>query len=667
MTIELDEPESTGPDILATARTAPRTAFDEIAAWIDEDLAEDVFFERFLESVVRGLEASGGAVWKNGARNSVRLLCRRNVPEPLTTPGEAALRNGQLVLRVLSGGESMCVPDMQQGSVALAGIKSAGTVAFALELFFDGRVPDDERAGCLAMVERLCNLAGDYLRNRQLRRLQTERATWRQLDQFREAVHATLRTKQVAFAIANEARRLVGCDRVSVAIRRGSRYRVVAISGQDTFDPRAVTVRLLDTLVTVAAVTDEPLWYSGRTDAMPPQVESAVEDYVGKAHSKIIGILPLALAGTEDDKTPSIRKPNEPIAALVIENIEDASSLTEVHDRAELVCTQSTRALSNALEHERLFLLPLWKALGNSRALVEARTLPKTIVAALAVAAIAAVLVFVPFDFDVYATGTLQPVVRREVFAASDGTVDQVLIHHGDRVTRGQLLARMRNTDLDVSITDVTGQIAAAQEQLASVERSLFEEGKRLSVEERNRMSGQRSELRQKLTSLECQLDLLQRKREKLQVTSPITGEMTTWNVDELLYERPVRQGQTLMSVADSAGPWELELCVPEDRMGYVLDAQRALGNDLRVEYRLATDPESDHIGAVDEVHLAAEIRGEEGNTVLVRVKIDKNELSQLQPGAECRAKVHCGKRALGYVLFHDLVAFVHSRVLFRL
>jgi multidrug efflux pump subunit AcrA (membrane-fusion protein) len=240
-------------------------------------------------------------------------------------------------------------------------------------------------------------------------------------------------------------------------------------------------------------------------------------------------------------------------------------------------------------------------------------------------------------------------------------------VRHGDHVAQGQLLATLRNTDLDVSITDTTGQLAASHEQLTSVERSLFEDGKRLSIEERNRLSGDRDECRQRIASLNSQLVLLQTKRTKLEVRSPIDGEVTTWNLDELLRDRPVKQGQILMSVADMAGPWELELRVPEGRIGCVAQAQKTLGNALSVDYHLATDPETTLEGRVDDVHLAAEVHGDDGNTVMVRVAVDRDALPHRQLGADCRASIHCGRRALGYVLFRDVVAFIHSRILFRI
>jgi hypothetical protein len=61
-------------------------------------------------------------------------------------------------------------------------------------------------------------------------------------------------------------------------------------------------------------------------------------------------------------------------------------------------------------------------------------------------------------------------------------------------------------------------------------------------------------------------------------------------------------------------------------------------------------------------------VKGDEGSTVLIKVRIDKQDLPEgIIPGTQISAKVYCGRRSIGYVWFHDLVAFIQSRVLFRL
>jgi hypothetical protein len=147
---------------------------------------------------------------------------------------------------------------------------------------------------------------------------------------------------------------------------------------------------------------------------------------------------------------------------------------------------------------------------------------------------------------------------------------------------------------------------------------------------------------------------------------------IVTWQVRDRLLLRPVEKGQSLMSVADKTGPWELEIHMPDDRLGHVNRAAaeaRKAGRELAVDYILATDPGTRHHGTVKEIHEQAEVRGEQGNTVLVRVTIDpeRHEKEELGAGASVTARIACGKRPLGYVWFHDLLSFIQTQVFFRL
>jgi hypothetical protein len=106
---------------------------------------------------------------------------------------------------------------------------------------------------------------------------------------------------------------------------------------------------------------------------------------------------------------------------------------------------------------------------------------------------------------------------------------------------------------------------------------------------------------------------------------------------------------------------------MPEDRMGHIKRAQKQLGPDLTVDYKLESDPGHTLQGKVMEIEEAAHVEGEEGNIVLVRVAINRDDLPQeIRPGAGVSAKIDCGQRSLGYVWFHDVIEFVQKKILFK-
>jgi hypothetical protein len=157
--------------------------------------------------------------------------------------------------------------------------------------------------------------------------------------------------------------------------------------------------------------------------------------------------------------------------------------------------------------------------------------------------------------------------------------------------------------------------------------------------------------------------------RERLIVRAPISGKVLTWQPRDKLMNRPVEKGQVLLTIADVTKDWDLEIKMAEDRMGHILRAMEDSGSkELKVEYVVATDPNVTYVGTIKEVHSIAEVHGEEGNVVLIRVKID--DPSQLvtppRPGATVQAQIYCGRSSLGYRMFHDLIAWWQSKVMFR-
>jgi len=674
------------PDLTLVEQTKQqiRSLVAEIAQLSKSDVAPEEYYEQFLTRVVSALAAVGGAVWTLNTEGQLALQYQINIQETgLRENQKHQAQHARLLYKVLSDGEATLAPPHSGPGESADGQPAAGNPTDFLlilgvlktdletvglvEIFQRGEAALATQKGYLRFVGQMCELAGEFLKSHQLRHFSDRQTLWTQLEDFSRAVHASLDPRETAYTIANEGRRLIGCDRLSVAIRRGTKCHIEAVSGQDVFDKRSNTVRLLGRLATAVVATGEPMWYTGDTRDLAPQVEDAVQEYVDEAHSKAVAVLPLGRPAPADEDDPEKREPPPPVGALIVEQIEDSRISPSLTYRVDVVARHSAAALVNAQEHESLFLMPLWRALGKTRWVLQARTLPKTLSIAGGILALLLILAIWPARFTMEARGTLEPVERREVFAGIDGVVEELLVAHGDQVKEGQLLARLRNTDLEVALADVQGQRLSTTERLFAVQRALSQES-RLSVEERSRLAGEQAELKQKLLSLDAQLMLYKTKQLELMVKSPITGQVVTWDLRNRLINRPVQRGQILMRVADPGDKWQLELQMPENHIGQVVKAQAGSDKPLEVSFQLATEPGVTRYGEVVEIQRGAEVRGDEGNTVLIKVAIDKDDFlpDQLRPGATVTAKVRCGWRPLGYVLLHDVFAFVQSRILFR-
>jgi hypothetical protein len=671
--------QSVDPQLIEQTKHQIRGLVVEIAQLAKQEVNAREFYGAFLDRVVSALAAAGGAVWTLGDAGSLELQYQINFRETRLAENQQDLqRHGMLLQKVMAAGEGSLVgPHSGEGDgnqpgnptdfmLILGPIKVDQESKGVVEVFQRAGAPTTTQRGYLKFLMQMCELASDYLKNRQLRHFTDRQTLWNQLENFSRVAHTSLDPRETAYTIANEGRRLIECDRVSVAIRRGRNCTIEAVSGQDTFDKRSNVIALLNKLSTAVVAAGEPLWYAGDTADLAPQVEEAVQAYVDESHSKHVAVLPLKRP--EVDKTDEDAEEPETIGALIVEQIEDARPREGMVQRVNVVCEHSSLAMANALEHNSLFLMPVWRTLGKAKWIVAARTLPKTVAIAVAVLVVLVGMFVIPVDFSLTSDGKLQPVDRREVFAAVEGTIDRILVKHGQRVKAGQVLLEMKSTDLSVAIEDVKGKLEQAREALGAAIHSRGDRGGARNDDQRSRgkAGDDIAQYEEQVKSFERQLDLLFEKKERLKVASPIDGVITTWDFDKELLSRPVKPGDALLTVANEKSDWELELDVPEDRMGHITLAQKEQGPQLPVTYHLATEPGANYEGEVQDVHESAEVHGEEGSIVLVKVKIDKEQHPDLlRPGANLKARIYCGRSSVGYWLFHDAIGFLESRVLF--
>jgi hypothetical protein len=286
-------------------------------------------------------------------------------------------------------------------------------------------------------------------------------------------VHDNLDLKDTAFTIANEGRRLIDCDRVSVAMLKGGKAKVVAISGQDSIETRSNNVQALGNLATRVIHSGEPLWYDGSTEDLPPQLEEAIEDYVDLSHGRTVAVLPIRqperkLEGdilAERNETNEARVRREIIGALIVEQIETQLSRETLEGRVDLVYEHAARALSNSMDHSNILFMPLWRFLDRCLWMFRGSALPRTLSILGLIGAALASMFIIPMDFDLQGNGKLKPTVERQVFAHADGEVEQVYIKHGDTVAENQPLVKLKNNELEQQIQTTRGQYKQSLQQ----------------------------------------------------------------------------------------------------------------------------------------------------------------------------------------------------------
>jgi hypothetical protein len=664
----------------------------EIAELSRTEISPAEFYDQMLNKVVAALAAPGGAVWTVTDAGGLQLVYQINLQQTGLIENQVGQnQHARLLHQVLTGTEGALVAphsgagestDNDEDAAAnptdyllvLAPVLNDQGPQGVIEIFQRSGARITTQRGYLRFLLQVCEFAGDFLKGGRLRHLSEKQSLWEQLETFTRTAHEKLDVRETAYTVANEGRRLIGCDRVSVAIRRGGRCPIEAVSGQDTFDKRSNVTVMLGKLATAVVKTGEDVWYSGDTSNMAPQVEAALDAYVDESHTKAIAILPLTEPRDEEAKFAEEEHDHRParvIGALIVEQMVDSRTPDGFLQRVEVVRTHSSTALTNSLEYEGLFLMPVWRFLGKGTRLFRGRTLPKTLAVLGAIIGAIAFLCFYPADFKLEGEAKLRPKIRQYVYAQVDGQIKKVNVEHDDLVHKGDVLLVQESPDLDKQIETVNGELRSKTAKLDTLNLELNRNSD-LTDTEKNQKESESAELAPSIESLEKQLETLNRKKEMLNIRSPIDGRVVTSDVRERLGGiRPVTHGEQLLEIADPDKDYELEVLMPEKRMGHIAKARSdAHGQNLPVTFFLATNPAEQLQGQMELDELSAEMRGDSGNTVLVRVSFDQKKLRDViakpKINASATAKIHCGKRAIGYVWFHDLVDFIRAKILFR-
>ncbi|MFM8251089.1 MAG: efflux RND transporter periplasmic adaptor subunit [Planctomycetota bacterium] len=667
-------------DTIEQTKLHIRTLVGEISELSKSDLGPDQYYPAVLQRIVNALAAVGGAVWVQ-AEGQLKLIYQQNISDTLLEQNDDATRHRRLLDYIAASRQGQLIPPLSGMSDERAGgnptryllvlnpLLVEGTVEGVIEIFQRPDSAPNTQRGYLKFLQQMCEQIAEWLKSRKLRQVSDRQSLYAQADQFSRLVHESLDLMETAYTIVNEGRRLIGCDRVSLALKHGRHCTVQAISGQDSLDNRSNVVVKLGELATRVVGTGEKFQYSGSTADMPPQLEEAVHDYVDESFAKSLTVLPLRkpgliVAANERDKLKDPRDSREVMGALIVEQIDSDLPREVLDARVDLVYEHTARAVSNALEHNNLFLMPVWRTIGKARWVVEARQLPKTLSIGGAVLAVVLALCLIPTGFDLQAKGSLQPVLQRDVFVTEAGTVRELLASDGQAVAEGAPLVKLTSDDLMREIERVSGELGTSIEEESSVQRSKLQP--RISEADKVRLSGRAAELREKIKSLERQLELLESKREKLTVKSPIAGTVVlSWDVEKSLLHRPVERGQVLMAVADTTenARWEIELHMPERRIGHIQRAQKLLDQQaLKVSYVLATDPGTERKGIVKSIHETTQMHEEEGHTVRIKVELDQADLPpELRPGASVIARVQAGRSSIAYAKLHEAWEYVQK------
>ncbi|MCF0234409.1 MAG: hemolysin D, partial [Thermoguttaceae bacterium] len=356
------------PSLLEQTKQQIRVLVNEIAQISRSEVSPEEFHAEFLQRVVSALGAIGGAIWTSD-NGRLSLGYQINLQEThLHEDEEANKTHSALLYRTLRGEEAdALVPAHSGGESANEGGNPTGFLVILsvmqtelekvgiIEIFQRPEANAVTQKGYLQFVRQVTRYAADFYKNRQLKNFSDRQSLWTQLEDFTRNIHKTLELRETVYTVANESRRLIECDRVSIAICRGRRARIEAVSGQDMVDKRSETVKLLGDLATAVVAANEPIVYTGDSSNLAPQVERALEEYVDASHTKTIAVYPLTARTIDENDHDETERDKvvvpPPFGAIIVELIEDARVSEHMMKRVEIVVEHARVAIGNAIDH----------------------------------------------------------------------------------------------------------------------------------------------------------------------------------------------------------------------------------------------------------------------------------------------------------------------------
>jgi multidrug efflux pump subunit AcrA (membrane-fusion protein) len=268
-----------------------------------------------------------------------------------------------------------------------------------------------------------------------------------------------------------------------------------------------------------------------------------------------------------------------------------------------------------------------------------------------------AALTMIPAELVITGEGKLQPAVRRDIFATATGIVDEVRVQHGATVHKGDVLLVLRDPALELEAARIAGELATARARMNVVQAARISgSGTGDPTLRAQQLAGEEEELRQRIESYMRQEALLAAERKSWTLTSPIDGQVLTWDVEPLLTGRPVQRGHVLLEVGATAGQWIVEVRLRERDSGAVMSAWNEGQGAAPVLFVPITGQRWRAGGQIEDIARVTDVNERGDSSVRVTVAFDRAQVPELRSGKTVLPKISCGQRPLGYVWFRDLI-----------
>ena len=580
-------------------------------------------------------------IWLLHADESLELMYQFG-QDPTAFQGQILKPNEGIVGVLSDNGESLCISDPRDARLVQrnqqageTGVRTVVAAPIMDRQFLVGIVeavnkldgaPFDEDD--LFTLSNLNGTASNALHNASLLMAERKVEILETLNTVSHEITSTLNLDRMLQTIVNAPQAVIPYERAAIALEQRGRFKLSAVTGLTQINIDAPDIAPLNDILQWAALSGEVLHvrqHGENIDSDRAETRAKFANYFADSGTRGFYAKPL------NDDTGQV--------GLFAMESSDPDFLGPAHiEIFEVLAGQATVALRNAQMYKEVpFISILEPVLVRKRKFMAMEKRRRTLFVALGVAALF-FLVICPLPLRVDGDAVVTPGHRSLVQPEIEGVIGKVLVHEGEHVVRGQVLAEMEAWDQRSALAEAQSRYDSAMLQM-----------NRALASNDGTDAGTR---RVQADYWKAEVDRASQFLEKVQLRSPIDGVVATPRVESFA-GRKLQRGDSFAEVVDTSQAI-VDVAIDDTDAGLLERGQKAV-------LKLNSYPTRTFRG---DVLIVSPVRHSSTKHLFFYARVGvPNADGAIRTGMEGRGKVRTGWHPAAYVFFRRPFLWTYAKV----
>ncbi len=481
----------------------------------------------------------------------------------------------------------------------------------------------------LFLLNSVCEAAAGALHNASLLHAERKVEILETLVKVSKEITSTLHLDRVLQAVVDGPQEVIPYERATVALDQHGKMVLKAVSGEVRVDTTDPNIRRLDGMMQWVSGIQQEVFATQHDGVVKARPESSIEKFKQYfAESDVRGFYALPLTDEQGR-----------VGIIAFESTDPDYLNDAYFEMIKVLAGQATVAIRNAEMYKEVPFIGLLEPLLQKKSkflAMEKRRRQSFVVAALAAVIL---LVVLPLPMRLDGDATVAPGATAQVQPEIEGVVKRVLVHEGDHVAKGTVIAEMEDWDLRSALA---GAEAKQADALSRMNRALAE-GE----------SGVAGTTRAEAQFWNAEVHRAQQRLEGTKLRSPIDGLISTSHIEDFAGKH-LAEGERFAEVIDTSKA-VVDVAIAEDEAGL-------LRQGVKGWVKLEALPTRTFRGDVKVVSPVSSAEGDH-RVYFARVEVE-NADGAIRSGMQGRGKVAVtGWHPAGYVLFRKPFLWAWSKI----